>query len=893
MKLDFFRKKTSSPSLPVFDGVSEIRQDGEMKLSPRAAAVTDIIAELLISVLSGWSFVHVFTSAFSLTVNELIFLPAVLVLSVIVLLIARDKKLGVFLFAGVIAAAVVLSIIRLQDLVAECTGIYDRLVSAFDRAYQTETDIHYSVPPDTDVTFIMVIFAVLPIWQTGYSYGRNIPPFIATAFLLIPLFLSALCLSAPGLFPLLVLLLCIILQFVLCRSECLLELHEMSRSLQLRLRFLLAASCVLFVLLLTAVCAYMLFPMLKKPFSRASDVYSRSSISDLLAKIEGNPFDISKPGMSGGDFSNVGTVVRNENPILSVSFSENSTSSVYLRGFTGDVYTGQGWEKSGEEVNPAWVPEKIGFTDVYSGRVDPEDANFRNPLLYVTALYSGTFLHSANDYNLVTIRETDQRDNYIYLPYFIIGGETEQLSEASFVGDLYLRSDEKERAMFQTVSYDSLSEALANASLRQYLYGLSGPSGKPLFGYEDLDTMIALLRDRYNITVTAEELLASPYTEYVFNDAEGHEIHMRLKEDCVSAYEEAMIQKNLVSGASARVKDLARELASEFQIDVSAMEIEKAVNAVKDYLFAQKEYSLNPGMTPRDTDFVEDFLFERESGYCVHFASAGTVLLRELGIPCRYVEGYLVPPAMKGEKVTVSDKDAHAWTEVFIRGFGWYPVEMTLSREEDEMGESEFTLETSTGTETEADVSVSEDPTADAEADITESGGEGSMPETGESPMPSNDASENEPSGQGDEKKEPFRLPSWFWPVVLSVLAAGALIALIIYLRYHIVPLEKLKGEDNKKTCRRIYDRIRRQAGRNGFRFNPDSSGEHLSELYPELSKTRLSEMQRIIKEVYYAKEDESNDGVRMLYEVYADRYLMRDPFLRTPSQHSDNADQK
>ncbi|MBR6405942.1 MAG: transglutaminase domain-containing protein [Lachnospiraceae bacterium] len=886
---DLFRKKTARknilPALPIFDAASELRTEGAMKLSGKRAILVDVLLELLISVLSGYSFVYVFTSAFGLQVRAYLFFPALILLSFIVLLIARDKKIGVFLFLAAIGGAVVFSILKLQLLVGECTGIYDRLVSAFDEAYKTETSIHYTVMPDTDVTFIMIVFSVLPVWQTGYSYGRNIPPFIATAFMLIPPVLAAVCLKPPGLLPIAVLVLCILMQVILCRSECLSEDHEMSRSTQLRIRFFLSASAAVLLLVLTLFSAFLVFPALKKPFAKASDVYSRSSITDLLAKIKGNPFDISKPGMSGGDFSNVGSVVRNEKTIMTVQFQQNRTDSTYLRGFTGSRYTGDAWEIDGAQIDETMMPQEIGFSDIYTGRVDPKDANFRNPFLYVNALYSGTYRHSTNAHNLISITENDDRDDYVYLPYFVNGGESAGISSAVFVSDLYMTEPGKEKAVFQTVFVDSLHEAIEMASAKQYLQGLTQPSGDPLAGYEELQSMITLLHDRWNINVTQDEILQSPYTEYVVNDSSGAEIHMRLLEDCVIAYENHAISSNLASGASARVRDLAKEIAAEFQISPDAMEYEKAVEAVRKYLFRHKQYSLNPGGTASDADFVEDFLFNKDSGYCVHFASAATVLLRELGIPCRYVEGYLVQPAMSGEKVEISDRDAHAWTEVYIRGFGWYPVEMTLSREdEQDAAESSFTLSSSEEPETTTETlpSVSEDPSASTDAAVTESG-EGNTPETSESPYPGADPSDGGGENQGGSGKEPFRLPDWFLPVLLSVLLAAALIAAVLYLRYHITPLEKMRLSSNKKTCRRIYDRIRRQAGRTGLRFCPDSSAAQVAKLYPEIDPKRLSEMQRIIKEVCYKKEEASEEDISFLYGIYEERLLMNDPFLRKP----------
>ena len=60
-------------------------------------------------------------------------------------------------------------------------------------------------------------------------------------------------------------------------------------------------------------------------------------------------------------------------------------------------------------------------------------------------------------------------------------------------------------------------------------------------------------------------------------------------------------------------------------------------------------YTLTPGRPPAGRDFVEYFLFENKEGYCVHFATTVTVLLRAAGVPARYAEGYVIPPGYTQE----------------------------------------------------------------------------------------------------------------------------------------------------------------------------------------------------------------------------------------------------
>ncbi len=78
-------------------------------------------------------------------------------------------------------------------------------------------------------------------------------------------------------------------------------------------------------------------------------------------------------------------------------------------------------------------------------------------------------------------------------------------------------------------------------------------------------------------------------------------------------------------------------------------------------------YTLTPPLLP--TDPVDMFLFDERRGFCEHFASAFTFLLRAGGIPARVVTGYQggeINP--RGGYMIVRQSDAHAWTEAYIDG---------------------------------------------------------------------------------------------------------------------------------------------------------------------------------------------------------------------------------
>ncbi|GGG12348.1 hypothetical protein GCM10007425_03330 [Lysinibacillus alkalisoli] len=84
---------------------------------------------------------------------------------------------------------------------------------------------------------------------------------------------------------------------------------------------------------------------------------------------------------------------------------------------------------------------------------------------------------------------------------------------------------------------------------------------------------------------------------------------------------------------------------------------------------------------PVQDNILAGLLAQQSSGYAVHYATIATLLYRTLGIPARYVEGYVVTledTLSKGIATTkIPAKNAHAWTEIYIDQLGWMPVEVT------------------------------------------------------------------------------------------------------------------------------------------------------------------------------------------------------------------------
>ena len=130
----------------------------------------------------------------------------------------------------------------------------------------------------------------------------------------------------------------------------------------------------------------------------------------------------------------------------------------------------------------------------------------------------------------------------------------------------------------------------------------------------------------------------------------------------------------LPAGFNPRSLALAARWRAQFGANDAAV-IKAALALFHDGGFS---YTLSPAPLGRDS--VDDFLFATHEGFCQHYASAFTVLMRAAGIPARVVTGYQGGywNAM-GNYLLVRQSDAHAWSEVWLPERGWTRVDPTAA----------------------------------------------------------------------------------------------------------------------------------------------------------------------------------------------------------------------
>ncbi len=120
------------------------------------------------------------------------------------------------------------------------------------------------------------------------------------------------------------------------------------------------------------------------------------------------------------------------------------------------------------------------------------------------------------------------------------------------------------------------------------------------------------------------------------------------------------------------------ELASIAGISASDANVIEKVAA---YIQTAAVYNLEYEPYPDGTNHVLYFLLVAKKGVCEQYASAATLMYRALGIPARYVTGYM-EQTTANQWVTIDTSIGHAWVEVYLDGVGWIPVEVTGSSDE-------------------------------------------------------------------------------------------------------------------------------------------------------------------------------------------------------------------
>ena len=129
----------------------------------------------------------------------------------------------------------------------------------------------------------------------------------------------------------------------------------------------------------------------------------------------------------------------------------------------------------------------------------------------------------------------------------------------------------------------------------------------------------------------------------------------------------------LPSSVPGRVKDLAVQIAATKPTPYDKAE------AIETYLRNTYKYSTVVKPAPAGRDPVDYFLFDLKADFCEYFASSMAVMLREVGVPARVVEGFTAGELDNSQRYAVKELNAHAWVEAYFPQYGWIEFEPTPS----------------------------------------------------------------------------------------------------------------------------------------------------------------------------------------------------------------------
>ncbi len=236
-----------------------------------------------------------------------------------------------------------------------------------------------------------------------------------------------------------------------------------------------------------------------------------------------------------------------------------------------------------------------------------------------------------------------------------------------------------------------------------------------------------------------------------------------------------------------KTRNDALALLAQEGID-SSMFLTDAAREIGNFVRGSAVYSLNTQYMPdSEMDFALWFLRDSDTGYCVHFASAAVVLLRSMGIPARYVEGYVANLDTKTTdgKFTdvVLEKNAHAWAEYYVPDVGWMILEATPDD-----GYIDDPQPTAPSTSTQQPTLP---PPTEPSSSATVPPETGTVSQTATVPA----------STQGPQRTQPD-IPDWVWQTALGVAAVMILLLLQWLLRLKLRFIRLQKGDPNRRALR-------------------------------------------------------------------------------------------
>lgn len=435
-----------------------------------------------------------------------------------------------------------------------------------------------------------------------------------------------------------------------------------------------------------------------------------------------------------------------------------NNTPTYLRAFVGVSYDRNRWQTRAKNV-----PGKFRDMDDTFEAADFDPRMMSREVAKFIAESGGKGMFSGLS-NSMMVENVGADTKYSYMPYLLRLLPSD--NEVGYQGDGMFAAGDAKRAYDMTVLYDDVIGAyqIPTASMREYI---------------------------------------DAYTPFKFSDP--NERGMR---DLYSEYVQA-VYTAIPESRLELLPGLAKRVAG------STSNIVDAAGRIVAELDERCNYNLQPGKTPSGKDFAEYFVFNSTQGYCSHFATAATLMLRAAGYPARYVEGYVLTQEdidradeLGMDYVDINDTNAHAWVELYDPVFGWFPYEATPAYFD---GVPSDNFEQVTITEPSSVPSV---PSSAPSSEIS------SAQSSESSSSVISDATSNTTSSGIDETKEPIKIVIPKSAIIIMiVLASLAVLILLLRLRRRMVVarMERAFAADTPSAVMAMYRHINRILARYGY----------------------------------------------------------------------------
>ncbi|MBQ7920164.1 MAG: transglutaminase domain-containing protein [Lachnospiraceae bacterium] len=740
-----------------------------------------------------------FATAFSVQTTAFLLYWGLFFISLFWTIFSKRKMDGIYSFLAFIGAMVVASILLLfmQDKVIPgffqvANGIFE----TFNASYESNIALYQVTenPLYVSIFLLFVMFPVSGLLSFVIIKRQNVWCLVAVVFPLISgAFLSGGSPEALYLFLMLLSLLGLWVEGVVAEPfplEYLTERKSQERHYQ-EIKSKVMLGSLIPITFVSAISFFLLQPAILYPVNQVREMGAKTEDSILqtiwrtLPVISGGRLQMSVEGVGGG--VDEGTLGKTEGhyfgsvQALKVNCGEKPAETLYLKGYVGCIYTGNSFDAGSEER----------FLDAAEGwKTEGNSSLYVQNLPFLRMLYAENLILS------------DTED----------GPQMAEELQASAV----------EMQVINLNANQAYTYVPYNSYLNDYYRILAG------------DGAVASQSK-------AEDIFSyyprSAFEEKMAEWKEQEDAHGVL--DSLEAAYESYVVNTYLQVPEKGLEQLWAECEA-----VELEEVEEIREHVVKTLTEKASFQMDVEPLPEGEDFVSRFLYEEQEGYSTHFAAAATMMFRMLGVPARYVVGYVAPESLfsvqadGSYQAILEDDDAHAWAEIYISGIGWVPVETTPGL-----------------------VAIVAEGNGDVDAEAANRA-EKEEPETEELPEPQ----------ETDGKKVGF---SGQLVVGIFCICVGGTI-IIAFCRREIL-IQKRAGKQRKPdtagNIKYVYRSFRSLLAFDGWAEAPGCEAEEFTKLfterYPVCSEEEMESFAMIILKTYYGCDRPDREELQFLTRIY------------------------